>query len=141
MLQSGGIEVLEVGMIQKVQGFFKKLQDLLDLYSRFERLTKNLILPMMDESVEYFYESNGTELRNKYKWYVNSLFTVGMTLRELSAQAGNTKELLSKEYQKTFSDILPEEGEVFTIQLLKKKMIQVQVLRVLALAKKQRTWF
>ena len=121
MLQSGGIEVLEVGMIQKVQGFFKKLQDLLDLYSRFERLTENLILPMMDESVEYFYESNGTELRNKYKWYVNSLFTVGMTLRELSAQAGNTKELLSKEYQKTFSDILPEEGEVFTIPTSEKE--------------------
>ena len=76
---------------------------------------------MMDESVEYFYESNGTELRNKYKWYVNSLFTVGMTLRELSAQAGNTKELLSKEYQKTFSDILPEEGEVFTIPTSEKE--------------------
>jgi hypothetical protein len=121
MLQSGGIEVLEVEMIQEVQGFFKKLQDLLDLYSRFERLTENLILPMMDESVEYFYESNSTELRNKYKWYVNSLFTVGMTLRELSAQAGNTKELLSKEYQKTFNDLLPEEDEVLTIPTSEKE--------------------
>ena len=101
MLQSGGIEVLEVEMIQEVQGFFKKLQDLLDLYSRFERLSENLILPMMDESVDYFYEPESTELRNKYKWYVNSLFTVGMSLRELSAQAGKTKELLDMEFKKT----------------------------------------
>ena len=101
MLQSGGIEVLEVEMIQGVQGFFKKLQDLLDLYSRFERLSENLILPVMDESVDYFYEPESTELRNKYKWYVNSLFTVGMSLRELSAQAGKTKGLLHMEFKKT----------------------------------------
>jgi hypothetical protein len=103
MLQSGGIEVLEVEMIHSVQGFFKKLQDLLDLYSRFERLTENLILPMMDESVDFFYESNNTELRSKYKWYVNSLFTVGMSLRELSSQACKTKDLLLDEYEKTFT--------------------------------------
>lgn len=105
MLQSGGIEVLEVEMIQSVQGFFKKLQDLLDLYSRFERLTENLILPKMDESVGFFYESNNTELSSKYKWYVNSLFTVGMSLRELSSQAAMTKGLLSDEYNKTFTNL------------------------------------
>lgn len=112
MLQSGGIEVLEVEMIQEVQGFFKKLQDLLDLYSRFERLSENLILPMMDESVDFFYEPEGSELRNKYKWYVNSLFTVGMSLRELSAQAGKTKNLLYNEYEKTITNAKEKHGEV-----------------------------
>ena len=106
MLQSGGIEVLEVGMIQEVQGFFKKLQDLLDLYSRFERLSENMILPQMDQSVEYFYEPDSTELRNKYKWYVNSLFTVGMSLRELSQLASSTKKLLFQEYENTFGENL-----------------------------------
>jgi len=112
MLQSGGIEVLEVGMIQKVQGFFKKLQDLLDLYSRFERLSESMILPQMDREVEYFYESDSSELRNKYKWYVNSLFTVGMSLRELSQLAQNTKQLLSQEYEKTFGDGLINQDDV-----------------------------
>ena len=72
MLQSGGIEVLEVEVIQKVQVFFKKLQDLLDLYSRFERLTEQMILPEMDQDVDFFYQAEGPELRDKYKWYVNS---------------------------------------------------------------------
>ena len=100
MLQSGGIEVLEVEVIQKVQVFFKKLQDLLDLYSRFERLTEQMILPEMDQDVSFFYEKEGSELRDKYKWYVNSLFTIGMSLRTLSEQAATTKVVLLAEYEK-----------------------------------------
>lgn len=100
MLQSGGIEVLEVGVIQKVQVFFKKLQDLLDLYSRFERLSETMILPEMDQDTAFFYEAEGPELRDKFKWYVNSLFTIGMNLRELSDQATNTREVLAEEFDK-----------------------------------------
>jgi hypothetical protein len=100
MLQSGGIEVLEVEVIQQVQVFFKKLQDLLDLYSRFERLTEQMILPEMDEDVTFFYQAESSELRDKYKWYVNSLFTIGMSLRSLSEQAATTKEVLLAEYEK-----------------------------------------
>ena len=100
MLQSGGIEVLEVEVIQQVQVFFKKLQDLLDLYSRFERLTEQMILPEMDQEVNYFYQAEGRELRDKYKWYVNSLFTIGMSLRSLSEQAASTKMVLLDEYEK-----------------------------------------
>lgn len=111
MLQSGGIEVLEVELIQGVQGFFKKLQDLLDLYSRFERLSESMILPEMDQSVDFFYEPEGSELRDKYKWYVNSLFTVGMSLRELSEQAKTTKELLLVEYSNVAQDFIDEDEE------------------------------
>jgi len=111
MLQSGGIEVLEVELIQGVQGFFKKLQDLLDLYSRFERLSESMILPEMDQSVVFFYEPEGSELRDKYKWYVNSLFTVGMSLRELSEQAKTTKELLHAEYSNVARDFIDEDEE------------------------------
>ena len=100
MLQSGGIEVLEVDVIQQVQVFFKKLQDLLDLYSRFERLTEQMILPEMDQEVNFFYQADGPELRDKYKWYVNSLFTIGMSLRSLSEQAATTKKVLLAEYEK-----------------------------------------
>ena len=100
MLQSGGIEVLEVEVIQQVQVFFKKLQDLLDLYSRFERLTEQMILPEMDQDVTFFYQAEGPELRDKYKWYVNSLFTIGMSLRSLSEQAATTKVVLLAEYEK-----------------------------------------
>ena len=115
MLQSGGIEVLEVEVIQSVQGFFKKLQDLLDLYSRFERLSESMILPEMDQSVDFFYEAAGSELRDKYKWYVNSLFTVGMSLRELSDQAKTTKELMLLEYSDVVQDFIDkEEGQVLS---------------------------
>ena len=102
MLQSGGIELLEMEMILEIQEFFKKLQDVLDLYSRFERLTENLILPESDKNASFFYEVEGIALRNKYKWYVNSLFTIGTSLREMSTKAGETKKLLVSEFQKSF---------------------------------------
>jgi hypothetical protein len=102
MLQSGGIELLEMEMILEIQEFFKKLQDVLDLYSRFERLTENLILPESDRNASFFYEEEGIALRNKYKWYVNSLFTIGTSLREMSTQAGETKKLLVSEFKKSF---------------------------------------
>ena len=59
-----------------------------------------MILPEMDQQVGYFYEADGPELRDKYKWYVNSLFTIGMSLRTLSEQAASTKEVLLAEYDK-----------------------------------------
>jgi hypothetical protein len=101
MLQSGGIEVLEVELIQQVQLFFKKLQDFLDLYTRFERLTESMILPEMDQDTSFFYEPDGPELRDKYKWYVNQLFQIGMSLRALSEQAISTQALLEDELAQT----------------------------------------
>jgi len=124
MLQSGGIEVLEVELIQGVQGFFKKLQDLLDLYSRFERLSESMILPEMDQSVDFFYEPEGSELRDKYKWYVNSLFTVGMSLRELSEQAKTTKELLLAEYSNVARDFIDEDEEQILPPQLKPTVVK-----------------
>ena len=49
-------------MILEIQEFFKKLQDVLDLYSRFERLTENLILPESDKNASFFYEVEGIAL-------------------------------------------------------------------------------
>jgi hypothetical protein len=124
MLQSGGIEVLEVELIQGVQGFFKKLQDLLDLYSRFERLSESMILPEMDQSVDFFYEAEGSELRDKYKWYVNSLFTIGMSLRELSEQAKTTKELLLAEYSIVARDFIDQDEEQILPPQLKPTVVK-----------------
>ena len=91
---------MEVELIQQVQVFFKKLQDFLDLYTRFERLTESMILTRDGSRYIFFYEPEGPELRDKYKWYVNQLFQIGMSLRDLSEKAGNTKEVLLTEYDK-----------------------------------------
>ena len=101
MLQSGGIEVLEVEMIQEVQQFFKKFEDMLSVYGRFERMVELMIMPELDQNNTFFYESEGPELRDKYKWYVHQLFTIGMSLRGLSEQAGSTKHLLQGELERT----------------------------------------
>jgi hypothetical protein len=101
MLQGGGIDLLEVEDIQRVQGFFKKLQDFLDLFSRFERLNASFILPEMDRNASFFYEVDSPQLRSKYGWYVNQLFSIGTTLRELSSESLETLEFLKRELKNT----------------------------------------
>ena len=100
LLQSG-IEVLDIELILKIQIFFKKLQDILDLFSRFESLNTSYILPEADRNASYFYEKEGIELRDKYKWYANQLFDISTNLGELAVEAVNTHELLKSKLKET----------------------------------------
>ena len=90
-------------MIQEVQQFFKKFEDMLSVYGRFERMVELMIMPELDQNNSFFYEPEGPELRDKFKWYVHQLFTIGMSLRGLSEQAGSTKQLLQGELEKTLA--------------------------------------
>ena len=103
MLQSGGIEVLEVELIQEVQQFFKNHEKVILTYTSFDRRVELMIIPNQDENSSFFYEQEGIVLRNKYKWYVNQLFTIGMSLRELVELAGATKNLLQGELEHTIA--------------------------------------
>ena len=103
MLQSGGIEVLEVELIQEVQQFFKNHEKVILTFSSFDRRVELMIIPNQDENSSFFYEQEGIVLRNKYKWYVNQLFTIGMSLRELVELAGATKNLLQGELERTIA--------------------------------------
>ena len=118
MLGSGGMEVLEVKKIQEVQAFFKAYQDFLQLLHGFKELFNSFILPEYDQKATFFYQMEGIELRDKYKWYVNQLFQMGMGLRALSEQAGSTLTTLQAELDKTIqvqnpnSKVNPENNEI-----------------------------
>lgn len=101
MLGSGGMEVLEVKKIQEVQSFFKAYQDFLQLLQGFKELYNSFILPEYDQNTTFFYQAEGIELRDKYKWYVNQLFQMGMGLRALSEQAASTLAILQNELDLT----------------------------------------
>jgi hypothetical protein len=98
MLASGGIEVLEVKKIQEVQSFFKDYQDFLQLLKGFKELYNSFILPEYDQPASFFYEPESIELRDKYKWYVNQLFEIGMGLRALKDKANSTLIVLEDEF-------------------------------------------
>ena len=111
MLASGGIEVLEVKKIQEVQSFFKDYQDFLQLLKGFKDLYNSFILPEYDQNTTFFYEPEGIELRDKYKWYVNQLFEMGMGLRALKDKANSTLILLENELLQTKNKGIPTELE------------------------------
>lgn len=62
-----------------------------------------MIMPEQDQNSSFFYQPGETVLRNKYKWYVSQLFTIGMSLRELTELAGATKNLLQGELERTIA--------------------------------------
>ena len=101
MLGSGGMEVLEVKKIQEVQAFFKDYQDFLRLLQDFKELYNSFVLIEYDQNASFFYENEGTELRDKYKWYANQLFDISTNLGELAVEAVNTHELLKSKLKKT----------------------------------------
>jgi hypothetical protein len=111
MLGSGGMEVLEVKKIQEVQAFFKDYQDFLRLLQDFKELYNSFVLTEYDQNASFFYEDEGTELRDKYKWYVNQLFQMGMGLRALSEQAGSTLNILEEELDETILEQNPKTNE------------------------------
>ena len=107
LLQSG-IEVLEIDMIQRIQAFFKQLQDFLDLFTRFEGLCSTMILPESEQNASFFYEENTPQLRNKYKWYANQLFDLGTNLRSLSEEAAATQAVLEQKLRDTIIEKNPD---------------------------------
>ena len=107
LLQSG-IEVLEIDMIQRIQAFFKQLQDFLDLFTRFEGLCSTMILPESEQNASFFYEENTPQLRNKYKWYANQLFDLGTNLRSLSEEAAATQAVLEQKLRDTILEKNPD---------------------------------
>ena len=111
MLQSGGMENLEVKQIQKVQSFFKNYQDFLQLLTGFNELYNSMILPARDQNASFFYEEEGINLKDKYAWYVNQLFKMGMGLRALKEQALETRNLLKEELTKTRLEENPDYKE------------------------------
>jgi hypothetical protein len=57
-------------------------------------------MPEMDQNASFFYEADSPQLRSKYGWYVNQLFMLGTTLRELSEESAATHEFLKAELEK-----------------------------------------
>jgi hypothetical protein len=111
MLASGGMEVLEVKKIQEVQSFFKDYQDFLQLLKGFKDLYNSFILPEYDQNATFFYEPEGIELSDKYKWYVNQLFEMGMGLRKLKDKANSTLIILENELMQIKNKDTPTELE------------------------------
>ena len=91
-----------------MQGFFKSFQDLLDIYTRLERLSERMIMPEMDREAEYFYEADVIELRDKYKWHVNMLYTIDLFLSDLSKEVRQQRIFSCRVRQDKNEDSLDE---------------------------------
>ena len=71
------------------------------MFARFESLNTTYILPEADRNASFFYEEEGIELRDKYKWYANQLFDISTNLGQLAMDAVETHQILREKLKET----------------------------------------
>lgn len=73
MLASGGVELLDIDLILKVEDYYETVQSLQEASAEGRRMSSELILPVIDQGNSVFYEAKGGKLKSKFRWYMSSL--------------------------------------------------------------------
>jgi hypothetical protein len=71
-LESGGLELLDVGRIYELSRFYNELNAGFEQLAQLRALSEGVLIPNLGRDVEEFYEEPG-RLRAKYAWYMLGL--------------------------------------------------------------------
>lgn len=77
-LASGGIELLDPGLVVRLSGFYGRMDALVRLGEQRGDLIRTVLLPNLDAPPSEYYDADG-QLRPKYSWY---LFHLDRTIQE-----------------------------------------------------------
>jgi hypothetical protein len=75
-IQSGALEILDVDLIFQLSSFYAFKGLVNDEFASFRRLTEQYILPNLDKGSEEFYDSRAKELKEQYRWYLDSMHVI-----------------------------------------------------------------
>ena len=81
MLQSSGVDVLEVDFILQMEAYYENLEAFRAKMEYFRDLSARQIVPNLVKDSTFFYEPESKTLREPYRWYLSAVvaFTQGMT--------------------------------------------------------------
>lgn len=71
MLQTGGIDLLDVKLIRQVNFFFSAVQREKVMINHFNKMTDKYLLPNYNADINTFYNTKTKKLSPPYEWYVN----------------------------------------------------------------------
>ena len=69
MLNAGGLEALEVELIEAVEDFYEFIRGYQEEARRHLRLFDQSMLPYIEEDISFFYDRETKKLKSKYTWY------------------------------------------------------------------------
>ena len=88
-LMSGGVELMDPGLVTRLSGFYSRMDALVRLSEQRGEYVRTVLLPNLDAPPSEFYDADG-QLRPKYGWY---LFHLQRTVREGRRLTGLATEL------------------------------------------------
>ncbi len=76
ILETGGMDVLELELIENMEVYYFQIHLLVDHMKKLESLCIRQLLPNLDKDKSEFYNTNTKKLNEKYKWYIQSLASI-----------------------------------------------------------------
>src|SRR5699024_4171657 len=73
MLQSGGLSLLDLQLIQEVSRFYDLIEKMKQLSTHFNRMTNKYLLPSYNADISTFYNTKTKKIRPQYRWYIHFL--------------------------------------------------------------------
>jgi hypothetical protein len=73
MLQSGGVELLDVKTLSALRGLESVIRWGLSDIQRYQKLSDELIVPNLDQDTSFFYDPATKELRKRFEFYPQAL--------------------------------------------------------------------
>ena len=76
MLETGGLDALDIEFVFEVEVYFTTLGTLMDQVEEATALSNEYLLPNMEEGKEAFYSEETGELKSLYQWYPRKIKTI-----------------------------------------------------------------
>lgn len=83
LLQSGGVQLLNVKTLMAVRGFESVIRWGLSALARYQKLSDELIVPNLDQDISFFYDPATKKLRKRFEIYPQALEATVQFSRDL----------------------------------------------------------
>ncbi len=101
MLQSGGLDALDVAFIREVDDFYGSLDYAVRTSEEYRALSDALILPRSGEGTATFYEAGAKQLKAPYQWYPNALRSIASMMKNMQRKADSLQMKLEARMEET----------------------------------------
>jgi hypothetical protein len=100
ILQSGGIELLNVKFITQVSAFFNENRIFNRETKHFQHMSVKFLLPNYNADISTFYNTNTKKLKPQYEWYINFVHNIRGSFGRMPVTANKILKMLKKKMNK-----------------------------------------
>ncbi len=96
-IQSDGLVLLKVSMIEEISGFYNSTQKLILLVEQFRLRTEPFLMIDQEKERHEFYDLKTKHLKRKYNWYLNEIGQMAQACSTVAAKGDSLIVFLNRE--------------------------------------------